>query len=38
MDILLICLVILLVGYLVAIHLEGFEMGSQADSRSWLRT
>lgn len=31
MDILLVCLVVLLVGYLVAIHLEGFEMGSPAD-------
>ena len=31
MDILLVCLVVLLVGYLVAVHLEGFDMGSQAD-------
>lgn len=31
MDILLVCLVVLLVGYLVAVHLEGFDMGSPAD-------
>src|SRR5712671_5956909 len=30
-DIAFICLVVLLVGYLVAVHLEGFDMGSQAD-------
>src|SRR5882724_1224598 len=30
-DIAFVCLVILLVGYLVAVHLEGIDMGSQAD-------